>query len=356
MKIIVAGGGYAGLACLMELRRRMPDAQLHLYEPRSHHLKITHLHETVRRPLDRYRVPYPDLASRLRFEHHRTTVALEGQALLADGRPLDYDYVAVTTGASAVAHPRSTNVYDRDDLCTRNTGELLSELLADEHRPRTVTVVGGGASGVQFVFEVAERLRREAPGAGVRLVDGGDRPLASQPAGVGDYVVGALGRAGIEYRPRTQLVAAGDDAIEVESDAGRESLSSGLTLVFTGLEPAPRAFETDTFGRVEGLRAAWAAGDCARYDSRGDDAMTAQVAVRQGKHVARNIDRAARGVEPLEYFFRELGYVVSLGAGDAAGWLMLHDHVVTGVGAFAIKELVEAQYDLFVAGVDTYLI
>lgn len=356
MKIVVTGGGYAGLACLMELRRRMPDAELHLYDPRSHHLKITHLHETVRRPLARYQVPFAELARRLRFQHHRTPVACEDGVVLTQGQPLDYDHIAFTSGARAVAHPRAANVFDRDDLCTQDAGKLLASYLADDARPRAVSVIGGGASGVQFVFELAQRLRREAPDVSVRLVDGGERPLAAQPAAVGEYTVAALDRAGIEYLPGTRLVAAGPGHIEIDDGNEGVSLPSGLTLVFTGLEPAPSTLEADSYGRVGALHSAWAAGDCARYDSRGDDSMTAQVAVRQGKHIARNIDRVARGVEPLEYYFRELGYVVSLGTADAAGWLMLRENVITGVGAFAIKELVEAQYDLFVAGLDTYLV
>jgi len=48
--------------------------------------------------------------------------------------------------------------------------------------------------------------------------------------------------------------------------------------------------------------------------------------------------------------------VVSLGPEDAVGWLAVENNVVTGVPALAIKEIVEAQYDLLLSGVDTYLV
>ena len=76
MKIVVVGGGYAGMACLIELRRRMCDAELHLYDPAGHHLKITHLHETVRVPRARFEVPFADLAARYRFAHHRDALSI----------------------------------------------------------------------------------------------------------------------------------------------------------------------------------------------------------------------------------------------------------------------------------------
>ena len=41
---------------------------------------------------------------------------------------------------------------------------------------------------------------------------------------------------------------------------------------------------------------------------------------------------------------------------DAIGWLALEGNVVGGMPAMVIKELVEAQYDLLLTGIDTYLI
>jgi NADH dehydrogenase len=48
--------------------------------------------------------------------------------------------------------------------------------------------------------------------------------------------------------------------------------------------------------------------------------------------------------------------VISLGPDDAVGWLALERNVVGGYPALVVKELVEAQYDLLLAGIDTYII
>lgn len=356
MKIVVAGGGYAGLACLMELRRRIPDASLRLYDPRQAHLKLTHLHETVRHPLSRYQVPYAELGARLGFEHVAETVSFESGVVTAGDGELDYDYLVVGTGAAPIALPGGDHVYDRDALCHNEAHALLDALIGDTSRPRAVTVIGGGASGIQFLFEIADRPDVRRAGLTLRLVDSEARPLGAQPAAVGEYVVSKMDRAGITYLPNARYTGTAGDIVQVDAGAAGSELESGLTLMLAGVEPSPRPFEADRFGRLSGFDNAFAAGDCARFDSRGDDSMTAQVAVRQGKHVARNIDRISRDVEPLEYFFNELGYVVSLGPADAAGWLLVRDKVVTGLGAFAVKQVVEAQYDLFVAGIDTYLV
>ena len=362
--MVVVGGGYAGLACLLGLRRTMRDAELLLIDPGSDHLKMTHLHETVRRPLRRFRLPYAQLGQRFGFVHRRGAADLTDvervageSSLEIDGDKQGFDHLVIATGARPPVLPKSETVYDRDDLRQQDAGDLVDDFLADGSRPRDVTVIGGGPSGVQFLFELADRFARSNKPVRLRLVDREPVLLAGYPAGIGSYTQQKLSAAGIEYLPQTDYVDCSEHAITLGDSSGAEfTMPSGLTFLFAGVSPSPAVARADRYGRVAGHDNIFAAGDCARYDARGDDAMTAQIAVRQGKLVAQNIDRVSRGVRLLEYSFRELGYVLSLGPIDAVGWLLLKEKVVSGLPAFAIKEVVEAQYDLFVSGLDTYVI
>ena len=58
LKLIIIGGGYAGLSALITLRKQAPDAEITLIDPRPDHLIITRLHETVHCPLDKIEIPY----------------------------------------------------------------------------------------------------------------------------------------------------------------------------------------------------------------------------------------------------------------------------------------------------------
>jgi len=118
---------------------------------------------------------------------------------------------------------------------------------------------------------------------------------------------------------------------------------------------------TNAFGQVilnqKPLPNIFTADDCSFYNSYGSNTLTAQSAVRKGKLTARNILRHSGILKLLEpYLHREIGYVVSLGSADAVGWLVSEGNLVTGMPALAIKELVEAQYDLLLVGIDTYLV
>jgi NADH dehydrogenase len=79
--------------------------------------------------------------------------------------------------------------------------------------------------------------------------------------------------------------------------------------------------------------------------------------VRKGKLVARNLLRHVGPVPILvPYGYQEPGYFISLGRRDGIGCLGPSWNIVTGLPAFVIKETVEAQFDLFLRGIDTYLL
>ncbi len=143
-------------------------------------------------------------------------------------------------------------------------------------------------------------------------------------------------------------------------NGARLQFRSPLTLLLGGLIPTPLELECNAFGQVlvqgSPLPSIFAAGDCARYPAPGLDSLTAQAAVRKGRLVAENILRLAAGMRPLAYDYRELGYFLSLGSLDGIGWLLSRASVLKGTPALAVKQAIEAQFQLLLRGVDTYLV
>jgi NADH dehydrogenase len=394
-RVVVVGGGYAGLATLGELRTLMPEVELHLVDPHESHLKRTRLHEAASRPLDELTVPFSHLAERLRFTHHRGTLGAGGHFTLADvvawqadaavpiaktdgttAPPHPFDYLVLTTGAAPVLRAPATPAPDDSPMpravaplysLAELQGTELRRLLRDLSGARgdddfRVSVVGAGASGIQYAFELAEAVRRLGFPAAVRVLDVDRHVLPEMPSRVHRYVLERMRLAGIEWLPGCRFLRQAGDVLhyQVEGEDGERAAQSQLTLLLAGVSAHPQALTANRFGQlqVEGATLAnvLTAGDCAQLDADGSNSATAQVAVRQGKHLAVNISRLQRRRDPLPWVFRELGYVVSLGAVDAVGWVFTPDKLVTGMGAVGIKTLVDAQYDLYLEGIDTYLV
>lgn len=374
LRVIVVGGGYAGLAAFAVLRDQRPDAQLTLIDPRPHHLKITRLHETFRHPLAACQVPYAALAERWGFRYIPAAVPFNlpalsewnaGRALNLDGVALPFDYLLIATGSPfrRLDLESTGQSLDLGDFMAAAGADLLAErLAARESGRRWLTVVGGGASGVQFLFELALFIKARRWPCRVRLVDAGAAPLAQFRPELGRYVLAKLAELDIAFHGLQRFKGQGPGRALLESvdDGTLTGLPSDLSLLFVGKSPESR-LETNWFGQVmhngAALERVYAAGDCSRHRAPGTNTLNAQTALRKGRLAARNILRHAGPLKLLEpYLHRDLGYIVSLGPNDAVGWLGLERFVLAGPAATLAKDTAEAQYDLLLAGIDTYVL
>jgi NADH:ubiquinone reductase (H+-translocating) len=343
-----------------------------LIDPRSHHLKISHLHETFRRPLADFEVSFQALEKRFNVRHIQERLEFDestvrqwnrDRRLMAGDQTVAFDFLLIATGAQSKLVDKGAQTLDLDDFIASSGPELLKKHLtsAGSNEP-WMTVVGSGATGVQFLFEIAHYLRAREISCKLRLVDGAAEPLQQFHSKMGRYVKSRLDDLSIEYRPNLRFLAQEPGLLIVEdreTDAMME-LPSDLSLLFVGKDSVLR-FDANWFGQVvthgETLDRVFTAGDCSRYRGIGSNAMSAQSAVRKGRLVARNILRAAGPLKIMEpYLHRELGYVISMGPSDAVGWLGFDSNVIAGLPAGVAKEVVEAQYDLLLAGIDTYVL
>jgi NADH dehydrogenase len=365
------GGGYAGVAALVTLLRHMPEARITIVDPRSHHLKITHLHETFRYPLDDFLISFSTLENRFGCRHVCAEPLLDDSTLLqcqndkfltVNDEILEFDYLLIASGSPIARMAKSENIFDLQDFMTTPGSDLLNRGFDACDSERIISVIGGGATGIQFLFEIAHFLRRQKIDAALRLIHGEDRVLKQFAADFSAYTQARMADLNIDFYPNTRYRGqeAGNILLE-ESETRRQfSLRSAISFLFLGRRPEVLR-SANAFGQVmverKPLQNIFTAGDCSIYDSSGSNTMTAQSAVRKGMLAARNILRHSGAIKLLEpYFHRDLGYVVSLGPADAVGWLALEGNVVGGMPALLIKELVEAQYDLLLTGIDTYLV
>ena len=372
LNIVIVGGGYAGITALTTFVRYMPDANITIIDPRSHHIKITHLHESFRYPLQDFMVPFSSLEERFSCRHicaelHATEDNIQqwsdDKFIAINEEEIEFDYVLIASGAASGRTSQESNVHDINTFLTISGSELINRSLKtiDQEKPY-ISVVGGGATGIQFLFEIAHFIKRKKMECNLRLIHSNDRVLQQFPAGFSEYTEARMSELGVDFQQNTYYQKQTENSIFLKSKETKEEfeLPSKITLLFLGNNQGKR-LSANTFGQViidsQPIRNIFVAGDCSDYNSCGSNTMSAQSSVRKGRLAACNILRDSSILKVFEpYLHQDLGYVISLGPKDAVGWLAVENNVVGGTPALLLKELVESQYDLLLAkGINTYL-
>jgi NADH dehydrogenase len=197
-------------------------------------------------------------------------------------------------------------------------------------------VVGANFTGVEvagefhaFLKEAARRYPHvDEDDCRVTLVEIDSRILRALDPKLSEYARLQLERRGIEVRLESTVKEIHDDHLALRD--GTE-LSASTVIWCAGIAPNPLQLEVglpvdergylvcDRELRVTGCKDVWGIGDCAvNVDEKGKAyPATAQHAIRQGVHLARNIARVLAGSEPVAFHHRSRGSLAALGCRNA---------------------------------------
>ena len=353
-RVVVVGGGFGGLAVVRGLARA--PVEITLVDQRNHHLFQPLLYQVATAGLSPADIAGPIRA--ILRDQANVRVMLDAvcgidraarRVLLAEGPPLEYDWLVLATGArhSYFGHdewePFAPGIKTIDDATAVRHRVLLAleraEIESDKARRDallTFVVIGGGPTGVEMAGAIAELARRSVSRdfrhitphcSRVLLVQRGDRLLPAFPASLSARALRAIEALGVEVRldrgveqidaggvvvdgeriaARTVIWAAGVTASPAASWLGADCDRSGRVEVGPGLNPAgePRIFVigdtaacTDAAGRVlPGV---------------------APVAKQQGAHAARAIRAALAGRAMAGFRYRDPGSMATIGRNRA---------------------------------------
>jgi len=317
----------------------LPEAAAGAIEPR-------HVVVPLRRTLGKCHVV---TARVTKIEHASKMVTVEA----VDGHieQIGYDYLVVALGSTPRLLPIpglaehgisfktiGEAIYLRNHVLSRM--DLAASTLDPDLRKRllTFTVVGGGFAGIEVLAELEDMCRFatryydniEPEDLRWVLVEAAGRILPEVRESLGVWTVEQLEKRGIEVYLST-FAKSFENGVVSLSD-GTEFASD--TIVWTaGVKANPvlgsSDLPLDERGRLKATAAmqvvdtpgVWTAGDCSavpdlsrtEQDPNATCAPNAQHAVRQARHLAKNILATLRGGKPTDYYHKNVGSVASLG-------------------------------------------
>ncbi len=250
---------------------------------------------------------------------HDEAVGLDADRRLvffADRPPLDYDLLSINVGSRPttpqLARPDSTQFAVKPvDVFIRSWTQLEQALRSGEGEYR-LAIIGGGAGGVELVLSLQYRARQLSPGGRrlrLQLITDSERLLPGPNVRVGQIFAEIFAERGIEIIYRRRIEAFADGFLQ--DDAG-ESVAADGAIWVTHASPAPwlvdSGLELDQRGFVAvapSLQSlshddVFAAGDIASVGEY-PRPKSGVFAVRQGKPLARNLQRRLEGLPPRRF-------------------------------------------------------
>jgi NADH dehydrogenase len=363
--VIIVGAGFAGLAMVDDLRKA--GARVTIIDKNLYSAFQPLLYQVATGGLNPGDVSYPvgGFASRRRTRYIRgELVSVDTTARgvrLADGRALTYDYLVIATGVSANyfglpgAEEYTFGLYTREDAIVLRDHLMngFERLSADDsgRSSLSITVVGGGATGVELAGTLGE-LRSDVLHATfpnvtparvcVTLVEMAPSLLTAFHPKLREYTARQLKDRAVKLLLGTKIASIEPDRVVFD---GGKSLLSDLTVWAAGVAaPSSVAGWGLPQGRggrilvgpdlrVTGTDRVFAAGDIA-LNPDNPSPQLAQPALQEGKHVAAQIASLLQGGQTTPFQYHDKGTMATIGRKSAVVQLVRPALRITGTIAW----------------------
>ena len=342
-RVVVVGAGFGGLAALRRLART--GMQTTLIDRNVYSTFQPLLYEVASAGLTSSDVVYPARSESRRYGaafRHAELAGIDAatrQIVLADGTKLGYDYLILATGVAATYHGIPGAAEYTLALYTRHDAIVLRDrLMAGLERISrtgltkdvTVTVIGGGATGVELAGSLAD-LRNVALAASypeidrdrlhVLLVERDPALLAPFHPKLREYTRRQLVKRGVDVRLGTaireitpdQVVFADGSAVASDAAVWAAGVAAPELVRSWGLPQAGGGrIRIGADCRVVGHERIFAVGDVALIEDQPLPQL-AQPALQMGKHAADQIRRLEQGQPTAPFRYRDKGIMATIG-------------------------------------------
>ncbi|HZT79669.1 MAG TPA: NAD(P)/FAD-dependent oxidoreductase, partial [Gemmataceae bacterium] len=363
--VVIVGGGFGGLYAARSLRRA--PVRVTLIDRRNFHLFQPLLYQVATGGLSPANIAAP---LRAVLKRQKNAEVLLGEVLDIDtanrrvilrDREVPYDTLIVAAGARHhyFGHPEweplapgLKTVEDATEIRRRILKafeEAEREPDLEKRRPwLTFVVVGGGPTGVEMAGALGElahhtlrnNFRHINPASAViLLIEGTDRVLPTYAPKLSAKAAKALARLGVTVRTNHMVTAVEPGAVDVKGGGVSERILARTVLWAAGVDASPLArvlanatgAPLDRSGRVlvqpdctlPGHPEIFVIGDMANFPHQGGKPLpgVAPVAMQQGEHVARLIERRLKGGSLPPFHYKDYGSMATIGRSAAVAEL-----------------------------------
>ena len=355
-RVVVVGGGFAGLAAVKTLSKIRPPVRTTLLEQHNYHLFQPLLYQLATGVVQPADIAHPVRGIIRRYRRASVRMATvtgvdfdAREVLTQEGRSFPYDYLVLAAGATTNTfgipgvEEHSFPLKTMPDALQLRAHLLRQFELADndpseiDRGAMTVVVVGGGPTGVEMAGALHELFKHvlvhdfpdlDINQARVVLLEAMDHLLAPFHPSSRQHALDILQKRGVEVRLGSAMERATPDEVVLKDG----SVIPTRTLIWgAGVRAHPLAdvlgLEQTRGGRilvgedlaVPGRPEVFVVGDLAGAgDGKGGLLpQVAQPAIQEAKHAAQNIERTLKGEPRTPFEYHDKGTMATIGRNAA---------------------------------------
>src|SRR3984885_15334484 len=341
-RVLIVGGGFAGIAAARGLKRA--DIDITLIDRRNHHIFQPLLYQVATAVLAPSEIAAP--IRQLEAKQKNLSVLLGEVKGINLGsqtvdaycpgigpRKLEYDFLVIAAGMrpSYFGHdefarfaPGLKSLTDAETIRTKILSAFeLAESTDDEKeraRQMTFVLVGAGPTGVELAASMVQMAtltlrgqyrRIDAAESAIILIEGGARILPTFSEGLAGKAARRLEKLGVKIMTGVKVEQVDENGVV----ASGKRIPSATVIWTAGVAPSPLVKQlgrkSDRAGRaavgpfmeVESVAGVFVVGDASSVMFNGRPVPgVAQAAIQQGRYVGRLISRQLEGHEPRHPF------------------------------------------------------
>ena len=387
-KILVLGAGYAGLQTVTKLQKHVSaeEAEITLVNKNKYHYESTWLHEASAGTISYEDLIYPVESvlkkDKVNFVNAEVTkIDRNAKKVETDSGIFNYDILVVALGFETETFGingmkdyafQIENVDTARHLSRHIEDKFANYAASKEKNDNDLAILVGGAgfTGIEFLGELTDRIPELCNKYGVNqekvritCVEAAPKMLPMFSDELVNYAVKYLEDRGVEFKIATPIVACNQKGFVVKINDQEQQLEAGTSVWAAGVRGSQlmeASFEGVKRGRIvnkqdltiEGHDDIFVIGDVSAFIPAGEERplpTTAQIAMQQGEHVAKNIKHILNGEATVDFEYVDRGTVCSLGSHDGVG--IVYGRDIAGKKAAFMKKVIDTRAIFKIGGV-----
>ncbi len=356
--IVIVGAGFAGMTFALNLKNLNPSLPILVVDSKAHFVFKPLMYEVLSKEIRSWEAT-PEFANIFSdagitfLKNCLTKISFKENILeFSDDLKLSYQYLVICTGSI----PNSFFIKGVDDNCYffndfSDLNKLQSFLNKSQKTSihKKLFIVGGGPSGIELACKIKDIFTDQFE---INLIEKSNEILNRNKIFNREQAEKALEKRKINILLNSTVKEVSETKISISNEVGITFLDKDIVIWTAGVKPNLSYLETDEitkkFGRIlvnnnlqiENHKNCFAIGDISIIEGMEDLPITAQVAMQEGNHLAKNLELLMQGKDLLPFEFQDNGEMISLGIGEAS---------ITGLGitlsgklAFEARRLIYA--------------